>query len=338
MPRLFVLALTLLLSFVVPCWGALSTANTVVGIAVGVTGPGDHAYNDMLVMGGRLIGKKYGVTYHIAVPQTEGEDKALIKLIDNGATLIFAGATYYRDAVSRLASKYPEIHFVLFDGTPPKYPANVSSVTFRVNEASFLAGVLAGRMSEKPTVCVVGGQQSPVINDFVFGFEGGVKYVSPDTKVLIRYLPAISTTFNPWNSPETAAKVARELIRDHSCGVVFGVAGSSNRGIFSVAEQEGVYVIGVDSDQDFLSPGSVLTSVMKRCDTAMVRLTEQYLQGSLENRNYSFGLGEYGVGLSPMTYTLPLVDKKTLIILDKLRFAIARGKVKVPTARCTRPR
>lgn len=332
MPRFIIVVVLLLNLFpICECQAHFPVDPPVVGMAVGRTGPGDHAYNDMLIMGGRLINKKYGVDFHVGVPEAEGEEAALRGLVEQGCSLVFAGSAYYREAVDKLALEFPGTHFVLFDGMAKRYLKNVSSVTFRSSEASFLAGVLAARISRTQSVCIVGGQKFPAIVDFIVGFEAGALYAKPQIGVTVRYFQEASEDFNPWDAPEVGERLAAELVETKNCDVIFGVAGSSNRGVFKVVEKKGIYAMGVDSDQDFLAPGYILTSVMKRCDTAVVRLTGFFIEQRLKNRNYSFGLAEYGVGLSPMTYTLPLVDKETLITLDKLRFAIAGGKVQVPS-------
>ena len=123
MPRILVMILSFFLSmaFSMNVQAKTSDRTLVIGIAVGATGPGDHAYNDMLIMGGRLAHKKYGVEYHIAVPNAEGKEQALQELVDKGCSIIFAGSVYYRDAVDHLALKFPNVSFILFDCLASRY-------------------------------------------------------------------------------------------------------------------------------------------------------------------------------------------------------------------------
>lgn len=148
--------------------------------------------------------------------------------------------------------------------------------------------------------------------------------------MVTEYLGQLSGPENPFNAPEKGREIAGELY-ERGVDVLFAVAAASNKGIFEAARQARQLAIGVDADQDHLMPGTILTSVMKRQDTAIVFLIGEVLGGRLENRNYTMGLEEGGISLSPMTYTGEMVGKLRQRRIKVLAHKIVQGSILVPT-------
>lgn len=304
-----------------------------IGLAIGRGGLPDRSFNDMQFTGIQIAARKYGITYEIGLPSREkGEDKVLEDLLARGCDVILAGSWDYQEALDRLARRHPRTLFVLFDA-PAKAPLpNVASIVFRQNEASYLAGVLAAGISQTGVVGLIGGEDHPVIRDFIAGFEAGARLAKPDVKILTRFISAVAGDNDPWNSPLIALGLAASLYRDERCDVIFAVASGSNRGVIKAAQDAERYVIGADSDQDHLAPGLVLTSVMKRLDTAVVLTVEKILAGAFQPGEHFLGLAEGGVSLSPLTYSRLLIPEPLLARLETLRQGIVSGAVRVPSA------
>ncbi len=301
-------------------------------LGLGIGGIGDRSFNDMLVLGTKIVRNKHGIPFSLGVPNsTEDIETVLGEFVEEGCPLVFAGSWEYRTSVDSLARKNPDVRFVMIDAEPIRFLDNVSSVTFRQNEGSFLAGALAALMTRTGVLGFLGGENHPVINDFLVGFKAGAHYINPNANISVGYIADEFSRRSPWASPEAAEKIAGEMHLKNQCDIIFAAAAGSNAGVFKAAARDGFYSIGVDSDQDFFAPGSVLTSVMKRMDTAIEFAVGQYLKGTLTNTNYSLGLFEHGVGLSPMTYTKQLIGRKNLGTINRLEFDIVQGAIRVPS-------
>lgn len=304
-----------------------------IGLATGVGGVGDQSYNDMLLGGLVLARAKFGVDSYVEFPNNPGDDyAAMMRLVDSGCQVILGGGGYFMtDSMLRAARETPNVHFVLLDEPLPEYPPNASSVTFRQNEASFMAGALAAFMTRTDRVAFLGATDIPIIQDFQVGFEAGVKHIRPEVRIETSYLGDLRGDFNPYLSPLRARSEALKLY-DNGADIIFAVASGSNKGVFAAAQERERRAIGVDSDQDHLAKGYILTSVMKRLDHAVLFIAQKALNGELENREYSLGLVEDGVALSPMTFTKAIIPVKALLTLDVLRAEIISGYVNPPSA------
>ena len=167
--------------------------------------------------------------------------------------------------VQNLADSYPKIRFSVVDGlVPPLYP-NVQSITFRDHEGAFLIGFIAAYASKSDHIGFIGGMDVPLIRNFALGFEQGAKLANPDIRV---DQDMIGDTPVAWNNPERGFKLAREQF-DSGADIIFAAAGGSTRGVLKAAQTYGKLGIGVDTNQNGLYPGHVLTSLVKRVDIAV---------------------------------------------------------------------
>ena len=303
------------------------------GLATGIGDIEDDSYNDMLYNGMVLSRAKLGIQYLVETPERVEDDVPVMEsLIGRGCRVIIAGGGYHMiEPVERLSRKYPDVVFVLMDDVAASYPENVASVTFRQNEGSFLAGALAAMTSETGRIAFLGAADLPVINDFLVGYKQGARYVRPGVKVNVAFIASVlQEGRNPFEASLLAESLAGKLYESDN-DIIFAVAAGSNRGVFRAARDYQSFAIGVDSDQDHMAKGYILTSMLKRLDRAIVRMVQKILDGTLENRNYSLGLKEDGVGLSPMTYTRMLVSPEVQQRIDILRRAIEAGEIDVDT-------
>lgn len=321
------------MALLVPGSAAKQQPAPLFGLATGLGGIEDDSYNDMLYNGMVLARAKLGIQYLVETPERVEDDVPIMEsLISRGCRVIIAGGGYHMiEPVEILSRKHPDVVFVLMDDVAASYPENVASVTFRQNEGSFLVGALAALLSETGRIAFLGAADLPVINDFLVGYQQGATHVRQGVNVTEAFIAnSLKAGGNPFEAPVMAESLASQLYEaDHD--VIFAVAAGSNRGVFHAASDYQTFAIGVDSDQDHMAKGYILTSMLKRLDRAIVLMVQKILEGTLENRNYSLGLKEDGVGLSSMTYTRMLIPSQVQQRIDILRQEIEAGEIKVRT-------
>lgn len=255
--------------------------------------------------------------------------QALIELED--CTLIVPAVSPSSQPVIDVASRYPKVSFLYIDDTIQPPLPNVASVTFAQNEGAFLAGVLAASMTSTDTVGFVGAMPLPVIKDFESGYQQGINYVNPDVRLEAVYLTKDTTDHSVWNQSPEAAELTTQLIESQQVDVVFAAAGQSGQGMIEAAEAAGVYAIGVDTNQDYLAQGTVLTSVMKRFDLVTERFVVDYLAGRFRSGSYISSVADGGISLTAMDFTQDIVAEPVQERLNLLMNAVRQGELNVKT-------
>lgn len=246
--------------------------------------------------------------------------------------LAVAGTAQMTDIMTAVAKKFPNQKFLAFD-TVVDAP-NVASITYKQNEGAFLAGVLAAYVttdkasfplsSGNKTVGILGGMDIPVINDFVVGFEAGIKAVDPKIKVLVSYVGS-------WSDPVKGYSQAKAMFAD-GADVVFQAAGGSGVGALQAAKDSNKYAIGVDQNQNAIQPGHVLASVLKHVGNSLVEAVAAADAGTLKfGKTTSYGLANKGVGLD-FDNNSNLVSSEIQQKIDALAQQVIDGKIKVPHA------
>lgn len=214
--------------------------------------------------------------------------EALRKIAEQGYSPIIAVGNQNVLPVQNLADAFPKTRFSVVDGlVPPLYP-NVQSITFKDHEGAFLIGYIAAYVSKTDHIGFVGGMDVPLIRNFGVGYEQGAKLASPDIRVDI---DMIGDTASAWNNPERAFKLAREQF-DSGADVVFAPAGASSRGALKAAQMYKKLGIGVDTNQNSLYPGYVLTSLVKRVDIAVYEALKTSKEGQWQPGLKMLGLKE----------------------------------------------
>jgi basic membrane protein A len=320
--------------------GAGKSAGIKPGVITDIGGLGDHGFNDLAQTGLRSAERKLGVKGTIVVPRTPADYAAdLNQLAQSGAQPVFGVGFTYQDPITAAAKRYPGTHFGIIDATVDA--PNVASLVFREEEGSYLAGVLAGLMTQRKTaytdpgnkvVGFIGGQQSPLIEKFGAGYEQGVKSVCAGCQVLYQY---VGTTTQAFSDPGTAGEIARNM-RSKGADVVYHAAGASGDGLFKVAQDERFFAIGVNVDQAATNPNApILTSVLKRVDTAVEKTIEAQAAGSWKAGVQSFGLSDQGIDLAPYGRFDALVPADVKKAVGDARQKIIAGSLKVATTRST---
>lgn len=233
------------------------------------------------------------------------------------------------DAMLEVAPDYPDTNYVILNQV--REGANIASVLFQEQEGSYLAGTLAGLVTtdtsvkginEQAVIGVIGGTRSAGIDKFIAGYVQGAKDANPDVEVLVAYS-------NNFADPAIGLQMTNAMF-EQGADIVFQVAGGTGMGVIQAAKEAGHYAIGVDTDQDDLAPGAVLTSMIKRTDVAVEAMVKSYAAGEFPaGQTVTFGLREDGVGISEMKHTKELISQEILDKVEAARQGILSGEIKV---------
>ena len=285
-----------------------------VGLALSHYGLGDQSFNDMLYNGfiQAYIRYEMDAVLRIAEDIPDGErDKYFSAffesmILKDQCNVIIAGEGYQMGAAMYgLALMYTDVVFIVFEYDSQRMLPNLVKVEFAQNEGSFVAGFLAARQSKTKKVAFLGGVDLASVKDFQSGFSQGVRYGDPACVLVTEYVTRVPD-FSGFNDPEKGNAIARRLY-DQGADIIYSVAGGTGNGIIQAAREAGAggerYVIGVDSDQDHMAPGLILTSMMKNLDHAVLTLIGDHVRGELQSGTRRFTYKERGVGLSKMEYT-----------------------------------
>jgi basic membrane protein A len=238
--------------------------------------------------------------------------------------LIIAVGVSQTDAMKKVAPQFPNQHFAIVDGEV-KAP-NVRSLLFEEQEGSFVVGAIAATTSKTGKVGFIGGMDIPLIRRFQLGFETGAKHVNPRIKVTSNY---VGVTADAWNNPAKEKELAVSQF-DSGVDVIFSAAGASGAGLFDAAEEKKKLAIGVDSNQDWVKPGFILTSMVKRVDQAVYSTCKDVF-----DKKFTAGIQRYGVANQGVDYTVDSYNEKVLSLAarkkaDEIKAGIISGKILVP--------
>jgi basic membrane protein A len=316
--------------------GALTTASPPAaagdrlraGLLVGVQGLGDQSYNDMTYAGLVRARQTHGI--RILLEHTVSEEGAIEaavrRLIDREVDIIVANGFYYRSAVIKYARRFPKRFFIIQDAVIADLP-NVASVTYAVEEGSFLVGALAALMTRTGQCAFIGGVDIPIMQVFRRGFEQGARHIDPQLPVRAEFISK-GSDLSGFNNPAAAYELAMKLYGG-GVDIIYAAAGVSGNGVMRAARKSGRYAIGVDSDQDHLAKGQVLTSVMKRLDVTTFEEIDKIVRGVFKAGVRTYGLKAGGIGLTEMKYTRQLIPDAVHTRIQAIRDAIIAGEIVV---------
>ena len=252
---------------------------------------------------------------------TQGE-QAIRKFASEGFSPIVALSFAWTDAVAKVSKEFPDAKFVLVDSVVDA--PNVRSVVFKEDEGSYLVGLLAGMKSGSKTVGFVGGMDIPLIRKFGCGYAQGAK--AGGASKIIQNMTG--TTGAAWNDPVRGGELAKSQI-DRGADVVYHAAGGTGIGVLQAAADAGKLGIGVDSNQNYLHPGQVLTSMLKRVDLATYNAMMDVHKGQFTTGVQVMGLAEDGVGWALDENNKALITAEMKAAADKARADIIAGTIKV---------
>ena len=288
----------------------------------------DKSFNEAAYNGAEKFKKETGIGYaEFEITNDTQREQALRKLAQRGATIIVGTGFAQAPAMKTVAAEFPKVKFVIIDDVVDL--PNVQSVVFKEHEGSFLVGVLAAMASKTGKVGFVGGMDIPLIRKFECGYVQGVKYVNPQAEV---FQNMTGTTDDAWNDPTKGGELARSQF-DRGADVVYAAAGGTGLGVYQAAKDAGKLAIGVDSNQNHLQPGTMLTSMVKRVDVAVYRAFTNARNGSWKSGPEFLGLAEDGVDWSLDEHNRSLITPAMEQRVNQARADIISGKVKVPEYR-----
>jgi len=284
----------------------------------------DRSFNEGIYNGVERWKAESGLDYmEFEVTNESQREQALRRMARNGADMVIAVGFAQAPAVETVAAEYPETRFTIIDAVVDL--PNVQSVVFKEQEGSFLVGMLAAMASESGSVGFVGGMDIPLISAFGCGYEQGAKHVNPDVEV---YSNMTGTTPAAWNDPTRGGELARSQF-DRGADVVYAAAGATGIGVYQAAEDTGNLAIGVDSNQNYLHPGTMLTSMLKRVDVAAYNAFADAQDGTWEPGVLNLGLAEKGVGYALDEHNWPLMSPEMITSVENAMIDIIEGRIEV---------
>lgn len=285
----------------------------------------DKGFNESTFNGATRWAEETGGTFG-EMDLTNGDaqrEQSLRQFAERGYSPILVPGFNWEEAIRTVSAEFPETQFVILD-SKVELP-NVKSVEFKEEEGSYLVGVMAAMASKSGTVGVVPAFNFPLLEAFACGYKQGVLSVNPNAKVLWNY---VGTGFDAFNDVNKATEVANTQI-DQGADVVFAVAGGAGNGVLQAAADRGVLSIGVDQNQNYMHPGSVLTSMMKRVDVATYEAFKSFSDGTYKVDYTKLGVAEEGVGPAFDDNNASLVTPEMKAAVDEATAKIISGEIKV---------
>jgi basic membrane protein A len=326
------------------CGGAGGEEESDFSFALVLPNPlGDRSFIDSSNRGAEQAIEELGVTGTVIETNGISEHEAALRGAIQGGNDIVLGLAIDAELLLSLAEEFPEQLFgAPSDVFAESLPENVAAFQINVHENSFLVGLIAGMMTETKIVGAVVGGDAPALNQFFFAYKQGVLEACADCEVLVSYLGFDFS--NPTLGLETALAQYEQ-----GADIIYQVAGRSGEGVLAAAAQQGKFAIGVDSNQDWIQPGSVIVSALKRVDVTTYLLIEQALNGEFQGGFQALGMADGAAGLSwdegsttfadegPDNMTAKLDDVKAAV--EEYRAMILDGSFEVcdalsPTAAC----
>lgn len=299
-----------------------------VGFILGAGGLGDQSFNDATYAG--LARAQQSLNVHVVLEDPANDDlsreAAFVRMIAKRLNVIVINGGEFNDLVKDYAAKNPKVRFIVNDNAVSGL-ANVVSTVFAQHEGSFLAGALAAMVSQTRKVGFIGGVEMDVIHAFRVGFVEGVQHVDDQVQVVDK-LVSPRGDFSGFQRPDLGFQIADQMYSE-GVDIIFSVAGLTGNGVIHSAQKNKKYVIGVDTDQDHMAKGYVLTSMMKRLDNATYNEIYKITTGEFTPGVQYYDLQKGGVSLTPMKFTRHLLPPLTLERLETIKSNIISGKIKV---------
>ncbi|OBQ78089.1 MAG: BMP family ABC transporter substrate-binding protein [Mesorhizobium sp.] len=283
----------------------------------------DKSFNEAAYNGAEKFKKETGVAYvEFEVSNASQREQALRRFAEDGRNPIVMAGFAWEDALKKVAAEYTDLNFAIIDDAVDL--PNVRSLVFKENEGSYLVGILAAMASKSKKVGFVGGMDIPLIRKFECGYVGGAK--SAGATEVIQNMTG--DTPAAWNDPAKGGEIAKTQI-DQGADVVYAAAGGTGVGVLQAAADAGKLGIGVDSNQNGLQPGKVLTSMMKRVDVAVYNAFMDGKNGTFKGGVENLGLKEGGVDYAMDDNNKALVTDEMKAAVEKAKADIIAGKVQV---------
>ena len=321
---------------------AESAGKIKVGIVFDIGGKNDRSFNAAAWEGVKRARQELDIVLRDVEPGNPTSiEPAMRAFAEENFDLIIGVGFAQGPIMQKVAEDYPNIKFAIIDGVifekdgkTPKQ--NVASLVFREHEGSYLVGMIAAAKSKTGTLGFVGGMDIPLIHRFAKGYEEGAKAVNPNARVITNY---VGVTDAAWNNPGKGKELALSQI-GQGADVIFTAAGNSGLGAFDAVEQYGRneqgeanrFVIGVDSNQNGVKPGFVLTSMVKRVDNAVFHVVKEVKEANFKGGFHVFGLDKDGVAYAMDDFNKALIPVEVIQKAEEAKAKIVAGEIKVTDA------
>lgn len=283
----------------------------------------DKSFNEGVSNGAKRFTEETKLEVREFEPANDSQiEQAIRKMASRGSDPIVSVGFSQANALTAVAKEFPKISFTIIDSVVDQ--PNVRSVVFKEEQGSFLVGALAAMASKTGKVGFVGGQDIALIRKFACGYEQGAKYIKKDIEV---FQNMTGSTGAAWNNPSKGGELAKSQF-DRGADVIFAAAGGTGIGVYQAAKDNGKYAIGVDSNQNHLQPGTMLTSMIKRVDNAAYDTFKAKMDGSWKAGVTSLGLAEKGVGWAVDEHNEALV-KPYMEKMAEIEKGIIDGSIKI---------
>ncbi len=304
--------------------GAAVAADTKPAVIYDMGGKFDKSFNEGAFHGAEAFKQKTGIAFRDFEIQNDAQrEQAMRKFAKDGLSPIVAIGFSQASAMEKVAVEFPKTQFVIVDAVVDK--PNVQSILFKEGEGSFLVGMLGAMASKTGKIGFVGGMDIPLIHKFSCGYAQGAKYANPKIEVLQNMT---GTTASAWTDPVKGGELAKSQI-DRGADVVYHAAGATGVGVLRAAADAGKLGIGVDSDQNGLFPGHVLTSMLKHVDVAVNDAFTSSKAGTWKPGIEVLGLKENGVGFAEDSFNKALLTPDMLKAVNAAAADIESGKLVV---------
>ncbi|HJX93663.1 MAG TPA: BMP family ABC transporter substrate-binding protein [Pyrinomonadaceae bacterium] len=305
-----------------------------VGIVFDIGGKDDRSFNAAAWEGVQRAAKDLPIVLRDIEPGTPNAiEPAMRAFAERNFDLIIGVGFAQAPIMEQVAKNYPNINFAIIDGVSDL--PNVASLVFKEQEGSYLVGMLAAKTSQTGTIGFLGGMDIGLIHRFEKGYEEGAKAVNPNIRLIQNY---VGVTDSAWNNPGKGKELSLAQI-GKGADVIFTAAGNSGLGAFDAVEQQGKqngrathFVIGVDSNQNMVKPGFVLTSMVKRVDNAVYNIVQEVFNHRFSPGLHVFGLDKDGVGYAMDENNRSLISPEAIQQVEEAKKKIIGGEIKVTDA------
>ena len=293
-----------------------------VGMVADIGGINDESFNQSAWEGLQEAKEDFNIEIKVIESKQPSEYVSNIEsLVDEGMDLVIGVGFNMKDAIESHANNYPEQKFAIIDETYDEIPENVTSILFKENEAAFLTGLIAGKMTKTNQVGFIGGMDNALISKFEYGYKYGVNLANSNAK--------FSSQFAGTFSDAAKGKSIANQMYGNNIDVILSAAGGTGLGVIESAKENNKYAIGVDKDQSSLAPENILTSALKKVNVGVYDTVKDLVEGNLKGGEARiYGFKEDGVGIPESTKNL--VPQDVLDYVNEMKEKVKNGEIKVP--------
>jgi basic membrane protein A and related proteins len=298
-----------------------------VGIVFDIGGKDDKSFNAAAWQGVKRAQHDFPILLRDVEPgDPTSIEPCMRAFAERGYDLIIGVGFAQAPIMESVSRDYPNLKFAIIDGVIDS--PNVASLIFKEHEGSFLVGMIAGDVTKTGKIGFVGGMDIPLIHKFATGYVEGARYANPNAQVFENY---VGVTDAAWNNPGKGKELAKAQI-ERGADIIFQAAGNSGLGVFDAAEETGKLAIGVDSNQNWVKPGFILTSMIKRVDVAVYKTVQEVVEDRFKGGLHLYGLDNDGIAYALDDYNRGLIPQSVLDQVEQAKKEIVEGRIKVTDA------